>query len=320
MVGLDVVEMGGDAVVTRTVIGNSFDVDRLSASICCDAVITIVDGIYCLEHSRPPSGIEVHQVSTCIVLSVPPGTQIVEPVQFLYVATVDSDFHVRVIVGDSAHVLIHRSLLSCIGKVTVYVDALIGKCASLHLEGVLSECEGEYYERTTAQVSASGRYHCVRASFDSAKYDDTITLCGEASEAHMASAVSIKESAAVSQSCRIDHRAPQCISRQLCKTIVDGISEATIEGTIAMSKSAEEGDATFLSHALVLSDRATVRSCPNLIIDVDDVQASHGATTGVLDENMIFYLQSRGVPRNEAQSLLQEGFIQNIMSQLEVWV
>jgi Fe-S cluster assembly protein SufD len=67
---------------------------------------------------------------------------------------------------------------------------------------------------------------------------------------------------------------------------------------------------------LLLSDEAEATSAPGLEIEADDVRCTHGATTGQIDEEELFYLLSRGIPRNEAQKLFVDGFLQEVIARL----
>jgi Fe-S cluster assembly protein SufD len=78
---------------------------------------------------------------------------------------------------------------------------------------------------------------------------------------------------------------------------------------ILVGKDAQETDGKMMSQALMLSDRAEMDNKPELEIYADNVQCGHGATTGAIDENLLFYLRSRGIPESTAQALLIESFI-----------
>jgi Fe-S cluster assembly protein SufD len=87
-------------------------------------------------------------------------------------------------------------------------------------------------------------------------------------------------------------------------------------GMIRIEKSGLQTDSYLKSDNLILSDRARVDSIPGLVIDADDVRASHGATVGRVDEEHIFYLQSRGIPRSVAVRMVVEGFFASVFDRM----
>jgi hypothetical protein len=111
----------------------------------------------------------------------------------------------------------------------------------------------------------------------------------------------------------VRHLAPHTKSRQHFKSVLRGKMKSSFEGKIYVAPIAQKTEAYQLSNALLLSDDATHRAMPNLEIFADDVKASHGATTGQIDEESLFYLRSRGLSEIEAKELLVEGFCKEIL-------
>jgi len=107
----------------------------------------------------------------------------------------------------------------------------------------------------------------------------------------------------------IDHAMPGCSSRELVKTVLDDDSRGIFQGRIVVKPDAQKTDARMATHALMLSDKAESINKPELEIFADDVQCGHGATSGALDENLLFYFLARGIPRKEAEALLIHSFV-----------
>lgn len=114
----------------------------------------------------------------------------------------------------------------------------------------------------------------------------------------------------------IEHVAPGGTSRQLFKGVVDGDGHGIFNGHIIVGSGAFRTDARQTNRNLLLSDRAEVDTRPRLEIFADDVQCAHGATVGQLDEDALFYLRSRGIPRPVARALLIEAFAGEIVSRI----
>jgi Fe-S cluster assembly protein SufD len=107
----------------------------------------------------------------------------------------------------------------------------------------------------------------------------------------------------------IDHRAPRSTSREVYKGVVGGRSRAVFSGRIVVRPGAQQTDARQTNRNIVLSDGAVVHSKPHLEIFANDVKCSHGATTGRLSPDAMFYLRSRGIGESEANQLLIRAFM-----------
>lgn len=107
----------------------------------------------------------------------------------------------------------------------------------------------------------------------------------------------------------IDHAVPNCESRELFKTVLDDTARSVFQGKVIVRPDAQKTDGKQMAKALMLSERAEFDSKPELEIYADDVVCGHGATVADLDKQLMFYLQSRGIPRDEARAMLIESFI-----------
>ena len=106
----------------------------------------------------------------------------------------------------------------------------------------------------------------------------------------------------------IDHAAPDCTSRELFKTILDAQATGVFQGKIMVKQIAQKTDGKMMSQAVLLSDNAKMNNKPELEIFADDVVCGHGATCGALDEDLLFYLMARGLPKAEAEALMLAAF------------
>jgi Fe-S cluster assembly protein SufD len=110
----------------------------------------------------------------------------------------------------------------------------------------------------------------------------------------------------------IRHLAPNCESMQNFKGVLGDASRSSFYGKIYVKDIAQQTQAYQLNNNLLLSDRAKSEALPNLEIFADDVKASHGATVGQLDEDSLFYLNSRGISIPEAKKMLVQGFCEDV--------
>jgi Fe-S cluster assembly protein SufD len=116
----------------------------------------------------------------------------------------------------------------------------------------------------------------------------------------------------------IDHAQPHGTSHELYKGILDGKASAVFNGRIIVRKDAQKTDSKQTNKNLVLSDEAVIDTKPELQIFADDVRCTHGATIGQLDAESLFYLQSRGIGKQDARSLLTYAFAQDIIDRIKV--
>lgn len=110
----------------------------------------------------------------------------------------------------------------------------------------------------------------------------------------------------------VHHEQPSCTSNQLYKAIVDQDGQSNFYGVINVHPDAQKTDAYQKNANILLGAKALVRTRPQLIIHADDVKCSHGASTGRLDQEQLFYLTSRGIPRQEAYRMLLLAFAQEL--------
>lgn len=105
-------------------------------------------------------------------------------------------------------------------------------------------------------------------------------------------------------------------SSQVFRGIVGGSARAEFDGLVYVAKDAQKTEAFQENHSILLSDGAVAESRPQLEIYADDVKCSHGATTGYLNPDELFYLRSRGIPEAEARKMQMISFISPVISHL----
>ena len=117
---------------------------------------------------------------------------------------------------------------------------------------------------------------------------------------------------------RVDHAKPHGTSREFYRGILDGQARGVFNGRVIVHQDAQHTDARQVNNNLLLSREAEVDTKPQLEIYADDVKCSHGATVGQLDEDMVFYLRSRGVDADAARGLLTYAFANDIINRIRV--
>ncbi len=116
----------------------------------------------------------------------------------------------------------------------------------------------------------------------------------------------------------VNHATPNCESHQDYKGIYTDKSTGVFNGKIFVEREAQKTNAFQKSNNILLSNKATINAKPQLEIFADDVKCSHGCTIGQLDENVMFYMQQRGIPKKEAKALLLYAFSNAVIESIKI--
>jgi len=166
---------------------------------------------------------------------------------------------------------------------------------------------------TTAMFTIGAKAHLTTFNMTSggslSRYQGYLTFAGEGTEvnAHGVNLLNGRQHA--DSTLFLDHAVPHCTSREVFRAVVDDRAHSVFQGRIIVQPDAQKTDAKMMTRALLLSDEAEADNKPELEIFADDVTCGHGATTGALDESLLFYLRARGLSEKEAQALLIQAFV-----------
>ncbi|RCW93719.1 Fe-S cluster assembly protein SufD [Winogradskyella arenosi] len=116
----------------------------------------------------------------------------------------------------------------------------------------------------------------------------------------------------------VHHIEPNCESHQDYKGIFDDKSTGVFNGKVIVEKLAQKTNAFQANNNILVSDKASINTKPQLEIFADDVKCSHGCTIGQLDESAMFYLRSRGIPEKEAKALLMFAFSNTVLDSVKI--
>ncbi|MCB0382086.1 MAG: Fe-S cluster assembly protein SufD [Psychroserpens sp.] len=116
----------------------------------------------------------------------------------------------------------------------------------------------------------------------------------------------------------VHHIEPNCESHQDYKGIFGDKSTGVFNGKVYVNKEAQKTNAFQANNNILLSDKASINTKPQLEIFADDVKCSHGCTIGQLDESAMFYMRSRGIPEKEAKALLMFAFSNNVLNSVKI--
>ncbi|MFD2517188.1 Fe-S cluster assembly protein SufD [Salinimicrobium flavum] len=141
---------------------------------------------------------------------------------------------------------------------------------------------------------------------------------GERIDSTLKGVTVIQGSQHVDHNTLVHHAQPNCESHQDYKGVFGESSTGVFNGKIVVEKEAQKTNAFQSNNNILLDDKATINSKPQLEIFADDVKCSHGCTIGQLDDDALFYLQSRGVPAIEARALLMYAFANNVLESVKI--
>lgn len=116
----------------------------------------------------------------------------------------------------------------------------------------------------------------------------------------------------------VQHIEPNCESHQDYKGIFNDSSTGVFNGKVVVERKAQKTNAFQANNNILVSDKASINTKPQLEIFADDVKCSHGCTIGQLDEDAMFYLRSRGIPEKEARALLMFAFSNNVLDSVKI--
>lgn len=173
-----------------------------------------------------------------------------------------------------------------------------------------------YGHYSTIKTKAISTIHIVNAGTAFTRNEINASLVEQHAEANIYGAILTKKNEFIDNHTVVNHIAPHCESNELFKHILHDESTIVFNGKIFVFKDAQKTNAYQSNKSLLLSDNATLNTKPQLEIFADDVKCSHGATSGALDSDQLFYLISRGIPENIAKTLLMKAFMNEIIDDI----
>lgn len=206
------------------------------------------------------------------------------------------------------------------GALNLLLQSDLGEGANLSHVRVQDEPdEAVLLTSTSVEQAADSRYRFVGFDLGGGlvRHELNVTLAGSGASASLAGAWVLDGSRHADTRISVDHAAPGCSSEQFFRGVLDGRSRGVFNGR-ALIREGADGSSVKQSNAnLLLSRLAEMDTKPELEIYADEVEASHGATVGQLDETAVFYLRTRGLTEAEARRMLTAAFCHAVTSRLD---
>lgn len=229
-----------------------------------------------------------------------------------------------VIVGDHAEVKVAESFRSLGEKklfTNAYSEIFVGKNARVDYYKVQMEGDNASHIGTTQVYQEDNSYfYSSTITLDGGFVRNNLNLIldGEYIDSYMYGLYIPNKKQHVDNHTVVDHRKPNSQSNELYKGILLDSSTGVFNGKIFVRQEAQKTNAYQNCRNVVVSDSATMNTKPQLEIWADDVKCSHGTTTGQLDDEAIFYMQSRGIPKKEAMKMQMLAFANDVVNAIKV--
>ena len=262
-----------------------------------------------------------------ISIQVAAGTDCEACLEILFVATTDSQAgasypRIELQVGDGARFgLIERHLGHASSFVNGVVDISVGRGASVqHYRVQQMGSRALWFDTLFATVARDAKYrvHMVSLGALSARSTVNIQLAGERAETGYYAASVADVHQGHDHFVLVDHLVPRAVTERTFRGVAAGRARVGFNGKVVVRKDAHGTDSRQSLRGLLAGPEAEIDVRPQLEIYTDDVKCSHGATAGKLDDDMLFYLLSRGLDRDTAQRLLKWAFLEDVVARIEV--
>ena len=182
-----------------------------------------------------------------------------------------------------------------------------------------NKSKGFYYKFIKGILNKNSNYedYIFSSGLQFNKTEEEIDLKGDEGYCKIQSGLFLKKNDHQEIKTKINHLKPNSKSFQKIKKVLSDNSKSAYQGKIFVKDIAQKTDAYQLSRALLLNDSSEFNAKPELEIYADDVKCSHGSTSGSINEDSIYYLMTRGIPRRDAISLLSKAFLFEITESIK---
>jgi Fe-S cluster assembly protein SufD len=254
-----------------------------------------------------------------VVLDVADGAVLSGPIQIIHVVTGSSASaftRLHLNFGKGSHAALVQSFIGAEGadnyQINDVTSVALGDDARLSHLRVMADAGGAF-NISSGLITAGARTRLNLFNLTSggavSRYQGFLTLAGEGSELSVNGVNLLRLKQHADTTLVVDHAVPHCTSRENFRAVVEDQGHSVFQGRIIVRPDAQKTDGKMMTRALLLSDQAEADNKPELEIFADDVTCGHGATSGALDEDLLFYLRARGLSEKDAQALLIQAFL-----------
>ncbi|MGI9415404.1 MAG: Fe-S cluster assembly protein SufD [Hyphomicrobiales bacterium] len=261
-----------------------------------------------------------------VALRVPEGRAVDKPLELVFIGT-----------GASPQTLSTRNLILVeAGAEVTVLETHMGPSGGRYVANTATECiirdgatldhvkvqnesaEAIHLANLHAAIGAKAKFNTFALNAGSAvtRSQYRVKLGGEGGDTNIASAYMLADRQHCDTALLVDHAVAGCTSNELFKCVMDDTARGIFQGKIIVRPDAQQTDGMQMTQGLLLSEHAEFDAKPELEIFADDVRCTHGATSGELDEDLMFYLRSRGIAAEDAKALLIAAFVGEAIEQV----
>jgi Fe-S cluster assembly protein SufD len=198
-------------------------------------------------------------------------------------------------------------------------EIVVEENAGLNFYSIHNDEGNRYqYSLTEIQQKRSSRVNTYSFTLNGRLIRNNLQLVldGEGIESHMYGLYLLRENTMADNHTVVDHRKPNSFSNELYKGVMDDRSKGIFNGKIYVRPQAQKTNAFQANRNILLTDKASVNTKPQLEIWADDVKCSHGCTSGQLDDEALFYLRTRGINKETAQAMMLYAFAAEVIGHI----
>lgn len=222
-----------------------------------------------------------------------------------------------IVLGNSATATVIEAHVTVPGaardaQINALTEITTGTKSHLHIAKVaVDDSKAVHLSTTNLAIGAEANVQAFQYTSGQAIARNQINVVyrGEGAKLDLSGAFLIRGTSHVDTTLVIDHAVPHCESRELFKGVLDDQARGVFQGKVIVQPGAQKTDGKMMAQALMLSPDTEFDSKPELEIYADDVVCGHGTTTAELDDDLLFYCMSRGIPKSQARALLIDSFI-----------
>ncbi|MDX2202643.1 MAG: Fe-S cluster assembly protein SufD [Hyphomicrobiaceae bacterium] len=261
------------------------------------------------------------------VIKVAQGASLAKPILLVFArsraeGSLVTTRNVVSIAADAEATLIeaHVALAPGKGQENALTELTVGESARVaHVKLALSGDDASHLGTALVRLGRGAVYKGFQLTAETgfARNTSFLTYTGPDARADISGVFLARRSEHVDTTLVIDHAVPACESRELFKGVLDGRGRGVFQGKVIVRPDAQKSDGKQMAQALMLSEEAEFDSKPELEIFADDVVCGHGSTCAEIDDDLLFYMRSRGIDKQTARTLLIESFIAEATAKID---
>ncbi|MET2986678.1 Fe-S cluster assembly protein SufD [Aureibaculum conchae] len=310
---------------------DGFDICLLSAALSKPKYKMVIDHYFNTVAKKDDS---ITSLNTAFskegaYINIPKNTVVPKPVQIVHFSTgIETEVLLQprnlIVVGENAHVQIverHQSLNENVVLTNSVTEIFANKRAIVDYYKIQNDkksaslIDSTYVKQGQQSVASVNTFsfggNLTRNNLEFYQEGEHIT-------SNLNGITIIEGKQLVDNHTLVNHKLPNCESHELYKGIYFDNSTGVFNGKVIVEKEAQKTNAFQQNDNILIDDKATINAKPQLEIFADDVKCSHGCTIGQLDEDALFYLRSRGIPKKEANALLLYAFANDALQKIKI--